>query len=93
MVDEMQYEQILQSIDPLLREVKKERERQLEKWGPQHNPPEIWFAILGEEFGEVGKEIAEGRIKPFDKDAYRTECIQTAAVALRMVQDLDDGIA
>ena len=36
-----------------------ERERQFKKWGVQNHSPAIWYAILGEEFGEVGKEICE----------------------------------
>lgn len=36
-----------------------ERYRQDEKWGQQHHSLGIWYAILGEEFGEVGKEICE----------------------------------
>lgn len=36
-----------------------ERYRQDEKWGEQHHELGIWYAILGEEFGEVGKEICE----------------------------------
>jgi NTP pyrophosphatase (non-canonical NTP hydrolase) len=93
MVEEMLVEQALQGIDPVLAAVRKKREEQIKKWGTQEHEPKMWYAILGEEFGEVGKEIAEGRIKPFDFDAYRKECLHTAAVALAMVQCLDDGIA
>lgn len=93
MVDEMQYEQALAGIEPTLQAVRYQREKQLQKWGVQAHSPEMWYAILGEEFGEVGKEIAEDRIKPFDRAAYRKECLHTAAVALAMVQVIDDGIA
>lgn len=93
MVEEMQIEQAYQGIDPTLAAVKKKREAQIEKWGTQEHDPAMWYAILGEEFGEVGKEIAEGRIKPFDRAKYRKECLHTAAVALAMVQCLDDGVA
>lgn len=93
MVEEMLIEQAYQGIDPTLAAVRKKREEQIEKWGTQEHDPTMWYAILGEEFGEVGKEIAEGRIKPFDSVKYRKECLHTAAVALAMVQCLDDGIA
>jgi NTP pyrophosphatase (non-canonical NTP hydrolase) len=93
MLAEIQYEQALHGIDPTLAAVKRKREEQLEKWGTQDHEPAMWYAILGEEFGEVGKEIAEGRIKPFDMAKYRKECLHTAAVALAMVQNIDDGIA
>lgn len=93
MVEEMQIEQAFQGIAPTLDAVRKKREEQIEKWGTQDHEPEMWYAILGEEFGEVGKEIAEGRIKPFDPVKYRKECLHTAAVAFAMVQCLDDGVA
>ena len=41
------------SSAPTLREVWRERERQDDKWGPQHHDPTVWLAILGEEFGEA----------------------------------------
>ena len=53
----------------------------------------MWLAILGEEYGEVAKEIAETHVKDFDPVAYRKELLHTAAVALAAVQCLDDGIA
>lgn len=86
-------QQVLAGIDRVATEVKLYREAQVEKWGTQDHDPAMWYAILGEEFGEVGKEIAEGRIKPFNRANYRKECLQTAAVALAMVQVIDDGIA
>lgn len=92
-VDGMMTEQAIQGIANTLAEVRSERENQILKWGTQEHNPEMWYAILGEEFGEIGKEIAEGRIKDFDMCAYRTECLHTAAVALAMVQCIDDGVA
>lgn len=93
MIAEIEYEQALQGIDPVLAEVKRKREKQLEKWGTQQHDPMMWYAILGEEFGEVGKEIAESHVKEFDVAAYRKELLHTAAVALAAVQCIDDGIA
>jgi hypothetical protein len=93
MVDEMQYEQALAGIEPTLKAVRKQREKQLEKWGTQDHDPKMWLAILGEEFGEVAKEIAETHVKDFDPVAYRKELLHTAAVALAAAQCLDDGIA
>jgi hypothetical protein len=93
MVEEMEYEQALAGIDPVLKDIKRQREKQLEKWGTQQHDPKMWLAILGEEFGEVAKEIAETHVKDFDVAAYRKECLHVAAVASAMVQCLDDGIA
>ncbi|GGR00092.1 hypothetical protein [Deinococcus ruber] len=36
-----------------------ERARQDKKWGQQNHGPLYWLAILGEEFGEVSKEVVE----------------------------------
>lgn len=43
----------------VLNEVGAERLRQDAKWGPQNHAPLFWLAILGEEFGEVSKEVVE----------------------------------
>ena len=40
-----------------------ERFRQEAKWGPQNHSPLFWLAILGEEFGEVSKEVVEWEAK------------------------------
>ena len=65
-------------------EVLRERDAQDEKWGPQDHSPLYWYSVLGEEFGEVGKALCEGRT-----DEYRKELIQVAAVAVAMVESLD----
>lgn len=93
MIKEMQEEQALQGIDRVLKLVRAEREEQIAAWGPQGHTPLEWYPRLGEEFGEVGKALAEGEIKEFDVANYREECIHTAAVAMAMVQCIDDGIA
>jgi hypothetical protein len=75
-------------IDEVLRECG----RQDEKWGEQNHDPARWFAILGEEFGEVAKEVVGVTFAhPFSTN-YRTELIQTAAVAIRMVESYDRQI-
>lgn len=43
----------------LTEEVMSERERQERKWGAQHHDPIKWYAILGEEVGEVARSILE----------------------------------
>lgn len=76
----------------VLTEVAAECGRQDAKWGQQDHSPERWFAILGEEFGEVAREVTKW-IPPRDRapDAanYRQELIQLAAVAVRMVECFD----
>lgn len=93
MVEEMQREQAIQGIDHVLAEAKKERERQIEKWGTQDHDPHWWLAILTEEVGEVAEQIAEARIGNWDPAHYREELVHVAAVAVAALQVADDGIA
>jgi NTP pyrophosphatase (non-canonical NTP hydrolase) len=72
--------------------IAQEADRQDAKWGQQDHSPERWFAILGEEFGEVGREVTKWippRGREPDPANYRTELIQLAAVALRMLESFD----
>ncbi len=48
---------------------------QLNKWGEQNHNNSIWYAILGEEFGEVGKALLENK-------NIESEIIQVAAVCI-----------
>jgi NTP pyrophosphatase (non-canonical NTP hydrolase) len=73
----------------VLLEVSEERSRQEELWGEQNHDPARWLAILGEEFGEVAKEIADGRAVGFLARAYRAELVQVAAVAVAAIESLD----
>lgn len=93
MVEEMEIENAHEGIPRALREIKKERERQIEKWGTQTHTPAMWLAILTEEVGEVAKEIADGRVLPFNEEQYCTELIHVAAVASAALQFMRDGIA
>ena len=75
----------------VLNEVRKERERQLGKWGVQNHNMLEWCVILGEEVGEVNRAVYEHH---FNKEKgkleeYREELIQVAAVAVAMVECLD----
>jgi len=93
MIEEMHREQVLHGIDRLLPELRQAREAQLEKWGIQEHDPALWLAILGEEHGVVAKEVAEGQFGSLNLAKYREECLHTAAVAMAMVQCIDDGQA
>jgi NTP pyrophosphatase (non-canonical NTP hydrolase) len=70
----------------VLNEVVLERIRQQMKWGEQNHNAPMWYAILGEEFGEVANAFLE-----YDMENYRTELIQVAAVAVAMVEAYDRG--
>lgn len=86
---------------PALADVLRERIRQDEKWGEQNHDPLAWVAILTEEVGEASKEAVNACL-PFPESgarplgfveerlqAFRTEMVQTAAVALQIVEAMD----
>lgn len=76
-----------------LTDVARERNRQDDLWGVQDHAPGMFLAILTEEVGEVAKEVADGRVQPFDADAYREELVQVAAVAVAAIEAHDRGQA
>ena len=84
------------SVRHVLDEVRLERVRQDEKWGPQNHNPAEWLMVLGEEVGEANKAALEARFagefyasdKPSGLIAYREELIQVAAVAVAMIERL-----
>ncbi len=49
--------------DDILNDVSLERLKQEKKWGSQIHEPLKWLAILGEEFGEVAKDILDDNYK------------------------------
>lgn len=83
----------LSGLPRVLAEVTRERTRQIQLWGAQSHEPAMWLAILTEEVGEVAKEVAEGRVKPFSDEKCRTELIHVAAVAAAAIEYLDRGVA
>jgi len=88
----------------ILNEIKKERERQDEKWGEQNHNLVEWSAILAEEFGEASKEALEYHFASQELNpslpenrkvfrnklkALRIELIQTAAVAVSFIESIE----
>ena len=71
-------------------ELEIERARQDAKWGGvpgiDRRDDHTYAAVLGEEFGEVCKAWLER-----DTVELRVELIQTAAVALAWIEELDNG--
>ena len=67
-----------------------ERDRQDRLWGnaTSHRGRDAaeWYVILGEEFGEVGRAIWEGRFNDGPPEAIDNELIQVAAVALAWLE-------
>ena len=76
----------------VLKDILAERHRQEEKWGVQNHTQMIWLAILAEEFGEAAKEINEWHFRPIldcQRERLRMELVQTAAVAVAMIESFD----
>lgn len=61
--------------------IKRERAKQILKWGDQVHHPLYWLGILMEEVGEVGKALVENKL-----DEYPDEVIQVAAVCIAMIE-------
>jgi len=68
-----------------------ERIRQLIMWGETEHDLPTWATILGEEYGEVCSSVLQERFDELPLDDLRHELVQLAAVALAMIQGIDDG--
>lgn len=73
--------------------VLRERDRQDAKWGDQSKHPNyVWSLILGEEVGEVAKEVLQylwdDELPDKEKARLLGEVVQVAAVALAWVEKL-----
>ena len=85
----------------IVAEVLQERHRQQTRWGEQDHTFAEWMVILGEEYGEVCREIWELTLSPPPHRSstdlelianYRAELIQVAAVAVAAIRNLDRKI-
>lgn len=87
---------LMENGPAILHTVLQERFSQDEKFGQDRilHPLE-WFAILGEEVGEVGKEVVEHHFDPRDEyrliylDNMRIELKQVAAVCVAMIGSIN----
>jgi NTP pyrophosphatase (non-canonical NTP hydrolase) len=79
------------SIDEaIFGDIIEERQRQLDKWGVQtHNMME-WMTILAEEFGEACRAANECYFRDHPLEELRKELIETMAVALAIVEGIDE---
>jgi hypothetical protein len=89
----------------VLEDIDDERRRQDAKWGEQNHDLTVWMTVLGEEFGEtchasLHYRAAAGRAENVEGDTdpaawlekVRKEAIQTAAVAVAIVEFIDRGM-
>lgn len=82
-----------------LDKVQAERIRQDKLWGEQNHALERWYTILGEEFGEVGKEICElgyaetseykKGLKAYHTNQLKEELVQVAAVCVAILECIE----
>lgn len=72
-------------------EVFAELERATTKFPTWPTDPLHALAVLGEEFGELTKDMLQMVYEPHktSREAVRSEALQTAAMALRLVASLD----
>lgn len=71
----------------ILQDIFEERLRQDKKWGPQHHDADRWLLILMEEVGEASNAVLEDQ---GDYQHFREELIQVAAVAVSVVEWIDN---
>lgn len=82
-----------QNCSAALSSVINERGRQDAKWGEQNHDPFTYLTILTEEVGELAQASLQTRFggNKGGLDRMREEAVQTAAVALAIVECLDRG--
>jgi hypothetical protein len=69
-----------------------ERYRQEKKWGEQNHDPFFYLTVLGEEYGESCQAALDAHNAcrdPAKLEHLRSELVQTAAVALAIIECLD----
>ncbi len=83
----------------ILNHVAHERDNQDEKWGRQRHRYTDWLAILTEEVGESAKDALTVVIREAADEStasalhsLRMELIQTAAVAIAIVEQIDEQL-
>ena len=81
----------LAKIVAVLRDVTDERKRQHELWGVQRLDWPVWIAVLTEETGESAEAALEAHFNPDKSLAHlREELVQVAAVAVAIVEHIDE---
>lgn len=82
----------MKSIESVLNEVMAEMQRAVTKFPTWPDRGLDAFAIIGEEVGELQKEVLQLTYEPHKADAerMRKEAVQTAAMALRFLMSIDE---
>jgi len=79
-------------LDEALNKTKEEAIRATKKFPEWPTDPLHALAILGEEFGELGKDVLQLTYEPekTNLEAMRNEAVQTAAMAIRFLMSIDE---
>ncbi len=84
-------EDVITTRERVFRRISEERDRQTVQWGDQWEPgrisPLLKLAILGEEFGEISRELCENGSAETDHLAH--ELTQLAAVAVAWLESME----
>jgi NTP pyrophosphatase (non-canonical NTP hydrolase) len=67
-------------------ELRKENDRQVNKWGIQNRSPFEWLAFTTEELGELACAISENYYRGGNAGDVVKEAIQTATLALKIAE-------
>jgi hypothetical protein len=74
-------------------QVKSELERALKKFPTWPTDPLHALAVIGEEFGELTREVLQftyEKNKPSNRDTVRAEAVQLAAMTIRFLSSLEE---
>ena len=79
-------------IEQILEPVLTELQAAMNKFPTWPTDPIHALAVLGEEYGELNKDVLQMTYEPHktDKNRIRTEAIQTAAMAIRFLASLNE---
>jgi NTP pyrophosphatase (non-canonical NTP hydrolase) len=79
-------------VSDIYADIAAERGRQHQKWGTQRHDFPVWITVLSEEVGEVSQAILQYRQVASDRrlKAMREEAVQVAAVAVAMIEHIDE---
>lgn len=77
-------------IEGALQAVRDERMAQFIKWGVQDHDLMTWATILTEEVGEFAEAALHNRFGGPAADSVRKELVQVAAVAVQIIEMLDE---
>lgn len=88
--------------DTALESVNQERDEQQLKWGTQRHDWPVWLTVLAEEQGELAQAILRLReaerqgldgLRPTILLEAREEAVQVAAVAVAMIEHIDEVLS